>query len=127
MVFAALQLEESDAELAAEHVDLAGFAELLLSHLLLAELCGPIQIFFLLEDLECAIYAQLQAVVHAAAEHLSFCLEEGEGGPCEDVYHSFLEKGVLNWLESLKGFTVARHSEPQLALVAKAKHKHLSL
>lgn len=80
-----------------------------------------------MEDLESAVYAQLQAVVHAAAEYLSFCLEEGEGGPCEDVYYFFFEKGVLNWLENLKGITVAGHSEPQLALVAKAKHKDLSL
>lgn len=120
-------MEECEAELAAKHVDLPGFAELLLSHFFLAELCRAIQIFFLLEDLERAVYAQLQAVVHAAAEYLYFCFEEGEGGPCEDVYYSFFEKSVLYWLKYLKCFTVAGHSEPQLTLIAKAKHKDLSL
>ena len=127
VVLSAFELDESDAELSTEHVDLSRFAELLLSHLFLAEICCPIEILLLLEDFECAVDAQLQTVVHAAAVHLFFCFEEGEGGSCEDVYHSLLEEGVLEGLEYLKCLTFARHSQAQLALVAETEDEDLPL
>lgn len=128
VVLSALQLVQAYPELPSEHIDPARSAELLLAHFPSVEFDSSVEVLLLLEDLENAVDAQLQAVVHAAAEDLlPLCFEEGEGWSCEDIDHSLFEEAELLRLEDLKGFVVAGQAQSQLALVAKAKYEDFSL